>query len=166
MIRQEIWEEMKKTKTYSFSCLYYVDKKRKFNKRYNMIIIGVSAIGALGFSISHWCTFVTTIVTVALEIIKSFIPAVCQSEEELAKIDNLAIYFGETLQKIEELWNSYENTELHNESSFCKKLTKVLKDFPEKETLMNKLIYSLSKKEEKKLQDKTDNYLQKKFYEQ
>lgn len=27
MIRQEIWEEMKKAKTYQLSCLYYVDKK-------------------------------------------------------------------------------------------------------------------------------------------
>ena len=46
MVRQEIWEEMKKAKTYQLSCLYYVDKKRKFNRNYNMWIIGVAAIGA------------------------------------------------------------------------------------------------------------------------
>lgn len=166
MIRQEIWEEMKKAKTYQLSCLYYVDKKRKFNRNYNMWIIGVAAIGAPPFFISHWCAFATTIATSVLEVIKSFIPAVCQSEEELSKIDGLAIYFGETLQKIEGLWNLHENTESPDESSLSRELSKVLKKSPEKETLMNKLIHSLSKEEDKKIQDQTDDYLIQKFYEQ
>jgi len=42
----------------------------------------------------------------------------------------------------------------------------VLKKSPEKETLMNKLIHSLSKEEDKKIQDQTDDYLIQKFYEQ
>ena len=72
MIRQEIWEEMKKAKTYQLSCLYYVDKKRKFNRNYNLCIIGVAALGAPTFFISHWCAFVTTIAASVLEVIKSF----------------------------------------------------------------------------------------------
>lgn len=166
MIRQEIWEEMKKAKTYQLSCLYYVDKKRKFNRKYNIWIIGVSAIGAPTFFISHWCAFVTTISASILEVIKSFIPAVCQSEEELSVIDGLATYFGETLQKIEELWNTYENTESPDETSFSKDLSKVLKKSPEKETLMNKLIHSLSRKEDESISKKADDYLKQKFYEQ
>jgi hypothetical protein len=166
MIRQEIWEEMKKAKTYQLSCLYYVDKKRKFNRNYNMCIIGVSAIGAPTFFISHWCAFVTTIVASVLEVIKSFIPAVCQSEEELSKIDGLSIYFGETLQKIERLWNTHENTESPDEPSLSRELSKVLKKSPEMETLMNKLIHSLSKKEDVRIQNQADEYLIQKFYEQ
>ncbi len=166
MIRQEIWEEMKKAKTYQVSCLYYVDKKRKFNRNYNMLIIGVSAIGAPTFFISHWCAFATTIAASVLEVIKSFIPAVCQSEEELSKIDGLSIYFGEILQKIERVWNLYESTKSPDESSFSKELSKVLKKSPEKETLMNKLIHSLSKKEDEKIRNQADKYLIQKFYEQ
>lgn len=89
MIRQEIWEEMKKAKTYQLSCLYYVDKKRKFNRIYNMWIIGLAAIGAPTFFISHWCAFVTTIAASVLEVIKSFIPAVCQSEEDRQRLMDL-----------------------------------------------------------------------------
>lgn len=166
MIRQEIWEEMKKAKTYQLSCLYYVDKKRKFNRNYNMLIIGVSAIGAPTFFISHWCAFATTIAASVLEVIKSFIPAVCQSEEELSKIDGLSIYFGEILQKIEGVWNLYESTKSPDESSFSKELSKVLKKSPEKETLMNKLIHSLSKKEDENIRNQADKYLIQKFYEQ
>ena len=166
MIRQEIWEEMKKAKTYQLSCLYYVDKKRKLNRNYNMCIIGVSAIGAPTFFISHWFAFATTIMASVLEVFKSFIPAVCQSEEELSQIDGLAIYFGETLQKIEGLWSIHENTESPDESSLNKELSKLLKKSPEKETLMNKLIHSLSKKEDKRIQEQADDYFKKKFYEQ
>ena len=166
MIRQEIWEEMKKAKTYQLSCLYYVDKKRKFNRNYNLRIIGVSAIGAPTFFISHWCAFATTIAASILEVIKSFIPAVCQSEEELSKIDGLSIYFGETLQKIEGLWNILENTLSPDEQSLRKELSKVLKKSPEKETLMNKLIHSLSKKEDENIRNQADEYLIQKFYEQ
>ena len=166
MIRQEIWEEMKKAKTYQLSCLYYVDKKRKFNRNYNLWIIGVSAIGAPTFFISHWCAFATTIVASILEVIKSFIPAGCQSEEELSKIDGLSIYFGETLQKIEGLWNILENTLSPDEQSLRKELSKVLKKSPEKETLMNKLIHSLSKKEDENIRNQADEYLIQKFYEQ
>lgn len=166
MIRQEIWEEMKKAKTYQLSCLYYVDKKRKFNRNYNLWIIGVSALGAPTFFISHWCAFATTIAASILEVIKSFIPAVCQSEEELSKIDGLSIYFGETLQKIEGLWNIFENTQSPDEQSLRKELSKVLKKSPEKETLMNKLIRSLSKKEDENIRNQADEYLIQKFYEQ
>lgn len=166
MIRQEIWEEMKKAKTYQLSCLYYVDKKRKLNRNYNMCIIGVSAIGAPTFFISHWCAFATTIAASVLEVVKCFIPAVCQSEEELLKIDSLSIYFGETLQKIEVLWNSYETSKTPDEQLFSKELLKVLKKSPENETLMNKLIHSLSEKEDDNIRKQADDYFNQKFYEQ
>ncbi len=166
MIRKEIWEELKKAKTYQLSCLYYTDKKRRFNRNYNFLLIGVSAIGAPTFFISPWCAFATTIAASVLEIIKSFIPAVCQSEEELLKIDGLSIYFGETLQKLEGLWNSCENAESPNEMILNKELTKVLKKSPENETLMNKLIHSLSKKDDEKIRKQADEYLIQKFYEQ
>ena len=126
----------------------------------------MSAIGAPTFFISHWCAFATTIVASILEVIKSFIPAVCQSEEELSKIDGLSIYFGETLQKIEGLWNILENTLSPDEQSLRKELSKVLKKSPEKETLMNKLIHSLSKKEDENIRNQADEYLIQKFYEQ
>ena len=127
MIRQEIWEEMKKAKTYQLSCLYYVDKKRKFNRNYNFWILGVSVIGAPTFFLSHWCTFVATIAAAVLEGLKQFIPAVCQSEGELSKLDELSIYFGETLQKLEGLWNVHENAESPDVPSLSKELTKILK---------------------------------------
>jgi len=136
MIRQEIWEEMKKAKTYQLSCLYYVDKKRKINRKYNLLIIGVSIIGAPTFFISHWCAFATTIAASVLEIIKSFIPAVCQPEEELSEIDGLSIYYGEILQKLETLWNTNENSEIPDEASLSKELKKVIKKSPEKDTLI------------------------------
>ena len=166
MVRNEIWEEMKKAKTYQESCLYYVDKKRNFNRIYNLAIIGVAAIGGPTFFLNHWCAFVSTIAASVLETIKCFIPVVCQSEEELVEIDSLAIYFGNTLQKLEVLWNNFECNKEKVEVATSKELTKILKDSNERITTMNKLIHSLNKSEDKMIQDKADDYLKRKFYEQ
>lgn len=165
MIRQEIWEEMKKAKTYQLSCLYYVDKKRKFNRLYNLCIIGVSAIGAPTFFLSHWCAFITTIAATVLEVIKSFIPAVCQSEEELAKLDIESIYYGNILQKLELLWTNYENSSSPSSPDFSQELHKIIKNLPEHEALMNKMIHTLNKKEEDSIRNQSDEYLIKKYYE-
>lgn len=166
MIRQEIWEEMKMAKTYQLSCLYYVDKKRKFNRNYNLLIISVSAIGAPTFFISHWCALFTTITASILEVIKTFNPAVCQSEEDLSKLDNLATYYGETLQELEKLWSVHENSDSPDEVSLRKKMNTILKESSENITLMNKLIHSLKEKEDEQIRKQADNYLKHRYYEQ
>ncbi len=166
MVRNEIWEELKKAKTYQICCLHYTDKKRNFNRRYNFIIIGVATIGAPTFFLNHWCAFVSTICASILEIVKNFIPTLCQSEEELVKIDNLATYFGDNVQKLELLWNTLESTENSNRISISKELSKILKDTNKNIVEMNKLIHSLKKEEDLMIQNEVDEYLKRKFYEQ
>lgn len=165
MIRQEIWEEMKKAKTYNLSCLHYVNKKRKFNRNYNIFIIGVTAIGGPTFFLSHWFAFVTTIAASLLEIFRGFMPAFCQSEEELVKLDSLATYYGDTLQKLEDLWNCHENPDNPDEKALMKEKAKILKKSSENEVLMNKLLRSLSQKEDDEIRKQADDYLIRKFYE-
>ena len=167
MIRDKIWEDMKEAKTYQLSCLYYVDKKRRFNRWYNFAIIIIAGIGAITFFLNHWCTFATTIATILLEIVKSFVPAVCQSEKELVELDNLASYYGETSHKLEELWTKNESDYYtNNEQTVSKKVFNIRKNEAENKTKMNRLIHSLSHKEDKKIQDQADEYLKSKYYEQ
>lgn len=167
MIRNKIWEDMKEAKTYQLSCLYYVDKKRKFNRYYNYAIIIIASLGAFTFFINHWCTFGTTIVTFFLEIFKNFVPAMCQPEKELVELDNLATYYGETSRKLEELWTKYELGYYKKEkTTVSKELYNLLNDKSENDTKMNRLIHSLSKKEDEKIQDQTDEYLKSKYYGQ
>lgn len=164
MIRDEIWEDLKEAKTYQLSCLYYVDKKRKFNRWYNFVIIIIAGIGAITFFLNYWCTFASTIATFLLEIVKSFVPAVCQSEKELVELDNIATYYGESLHKLEALWTEYESGFYEKDQTVLKKLSSIRKNEAEKETRMNRLIHSLSHKEDKKIQDQVDEYLKSKYY--
>lgn len=165
MIRNEIWEELKEAKTYQISCHYYVDKKRKFNRCYNFAIIIIAGLGAISFFLNHWCAFVTTLVVTLLEVVKSFVPAVCQSEEELVELDNLSTEYGKTLLRLEELWSKYESG-YYKKAIVLEELYSSLNDKAENDTKMNRLIHSLSKKEDKKIQDQADEYLKSKYYGQ
>lgn len=167
IIRNDIWEELKDAKTHQLSCLYYVNKKRKFNRCYNFAIIIIAGLGAISFFLNHWCAFVTTLVVTLLEVVKSFVPAVCQSEKELVELDNLAIYYGGTSLKLEELWTKYElGYYKKDKATVSKELYNLLNDKAENDTKMNRLIHSLSEKEDRNIQDQTDEYLKSKYYGQ
>ena len=88
--RDVVWEELKEAKILQLSCLHYVNKKRKFNRRYNYVIIVIAAMGALAFFINYWTAFVSTLVVTIMEILKSILPAMGQSEKDLHEIDDLA----------------------------------------------------------------------------
>lgn len=167
MIRDEIWEDMKETKTYQLSCLHYVDKKRKFNRWYNFAIIIIAGLGAITFFLNHWFAFTSTLAVSLLEVVKSFVPAVCQSEKELVELDNIATYYGEISHKLEELWSKNESGYYTNdEQTILKKVFNIRKNTAENVTNMNRLIHSLSQKEDKKIQDQADEYLKSKYYGQ
>ncbi len=163
--RNEVWEDLKEAKTLQLSCLHYVDKKRKFNRRYNYAIIVIAAMGALTFFINHWSAFVSTLVVTIMEILKSILPAMGQSEKELNEIDDLATFFGEISNKLGELWRNIEsNYYYHDEKPLFDELSTIQGMLPEKVTKTNKLIHSLSKKDEKMIQDNVSNYLSRKYY--
>lgn len=161
--RDEVWEDLKEAKTLQLSCLHYVDKKRKFNRCYNYAIIVIAAMGALTFFINHWSAFVSTLVVTIMEILKSILPAMVQSEKELDEIDDLATFFGENTYKLEELWRNNESGHGDNDQ-LQNKFSNIQKKVAEKVTKTNKLIHSLSKKEDKMIQDKVSDYLKRKYY--
>lgn len=163
MIRNEIWEDMKAAKTQQNSCLYYVDKKRKFNRGYNFAIILIAGLGAFTFFLNHWCAFATTLAASIMEMVKSFVPAVCQSEKELVELDDLATFYGKTLSKLEEMWSNNESGHADNDK-LQKELSKIKRKVAENVTKTNKLIHSLSEKEDKKIQDSVIEYLTRKYY--
>lgn len=88
-----------------------------------------------------------------------------QSEKELNEIDDLATFFGEISNKLGELWRNIEsNYYYHDEKPLFDELSTIQGMLPEKVTKTNKLIHSLSKKDEKMIQDNVSNYLSRKYY--
>jgi len=86
-----------------------------------------------------------------------------QSEKELDEIDDLATFFGENTYKLEELWRNNESGHGDNDQ-LQNKFSNIQKKVAEKVTKTNKLIHSLSKKEDKMIQDKVSEYLKSKYY--
>ena len=122
-------------------------------------------MGALTFFINHWSAFISTLVVTIMEILKSILPAMGQSEKELDEIDDLATFFGDNTYKLEELWRNIESGHYyHDENALFDELTIIQQNVPEKITKTNKLIHSLSKKDDKIIQDKVSDYLKRKYY--
>ena len=152
-------------KTYQLSCLHYVDKKRKFNRRYNLFVIIITAISCFSFFLNHWYILSSVVLASLLESAKKFIPALCQPEEELSKLDDIATYFGEKLENLERIWNNHELSDSVKEEFISKELSKIQKGSNAKITEMNKLLRKQSEKEDKAIMDEADEYLKRKFYE-
>lgn len=162
MNRNQLWQTIKEAKTYQFSCLHYSDKKRKSNRRLQSFIVIVAAAGAPCFPISHWIAFGTTIAASLLEFFKSFTPLLCQPAEELCKVDDLATSFGNLSEELSNIW--FKNEDDPTNEAILSQYKKATKDNVEKITLMNKLIHSISKKQERLICERVDDYLTSTFY--
>ena len=87
-----------------------------------------------------------------------------QSEKDLNEIDDLATFFGETTNKLGDLWRNIESGQYYqNEKPLFEELSIIQGTFPEKITKMSKLILSHSKKDDEMIQDKANDYLKRKF---
>lgn len=164
MVRNELWEEMKLTKTYSLNCRYYTNKFRKRNRVGSIVLIIIAALGGPMFFIDHWYAFATTTITAILHLLKETIPFFCQSEEELCKIDGLANKFNNSLLKVENLWNKFERSDIGEQAA--EKQLKIIQEalvIPISE--MNRLVHFNTKKEEQSFMEESDKYLKSKFYE-
>ena len=121
-------------------------------------------MGALAFFINYWSAFVSTLVVTIMEILKSILPAMGQSEKDLNEIDNLATFYGETTNKLENLWRNLESGQYYkDEKPLFEELSIIQGTLPEKETKKSNLIHSHSKKDDKMIQDKVDIYFKRKY---
>jgi|LAHS01.1.fsa_nt_gb hypothetical protein len=162
-IRQQIWEEMKTSKTYIICCRSYTSNMRKKNRRFQFIIILLTTLGAFGFFLNEWCAFASSLIPVFGELVKKLIPQMSQPEEELGKLDSIASEFEETLYELIPLWNRHEDGSVNDEQANIE-LPKIIKGQSDKKDIMNKLVRKISKKEELAYQEAADEFLTRNFY--
>ena len=163
MLRNEICEEMKATKTNSLCCQNYTDKSRKRNRLYNILLVGIATIGAPAFFLNHWCAFITTIIVAIGEFFKNFVPLISQPEKELCNIDDINKFYNELLVKLEDLWDKSE-LKTQDENNIRKQFTLLRKNSSQPCVEMNKLIHHISDKENQRFMKEADEYLKRKFY--
>jgi len=163
MVRDQIWEELKKAKTYGLCALDKCDKLRKYQRCFSRIILFISIVGALLCIFkSYFGVYVTIIIAVA-SVVKEFFQNFRHPEFELESLDALARFYDSHLNKLERLWNQYEN-KTKSEDQCVERLAKLKKDSVEKDVRLNKLIHHIRKGEQQKLDTKIKEYLERNFF--
>lgn len=163
MIRNTLWEEIKTANTNCICCLFYTDKARKRNRYYDIGLCLIAIIGAPTFFFNHWCAFASTLIVSIGEFSKNIYPIINQPEKELNKIDDIYKNFNDILIDLEQLWYKNERKEIQ-ESDLEKEIALLQKRSIPITKEMNELVRKISKKENKKFMDDSDEYLRRKFY--
>jgi hypothetical protein len=127
--RNRIWEELKQAKANIICLQRYTDRARK-----KLRLIDSSSI------------------------LKAILPNITQSEQELCELDRLLDFYSKYMNRLERLWYEY-NEENILENDMIHKLFEMKEDECDKYSLLNKGIRTISKKEQKKINEESENYI-------
>ena len=156
--RNRIWEELKQAKTYIICLQRYTDRGRRWSRLINGAIIAISAIGALG-SIYHTIFAIVGVSLVALtSILKTALSGIMQSEQEFSELDRLIDFYSKYMNKIERLWYDFF-IEAIEEKEMIHDLLALKEEECDRYSLLNKLIRSISKKEQKEIDKISVEYI-------
>ena len=99
-----LWEELKKALTYFNEALLYTDRKRKWSRGVDSLLLFVG-IGATFFrEYESWVSPAALVIMTAILSCKSDILRFLQSEEELSKLDAIGMFYQNYFHDVEQLF--------------------------------------------------------------
>lgn len=164
IVRNKIWEELRQAKANIICIQRYTDRNRKWSRYFNALIIISASAGTIGGIFKQWVAVAASALVAASTILKSLMPNFIQSEQELTELDRLMDYYSRYLNKLERIWyNNYERIVSDNES--IEQLFNIKDDEADKNSTMNKLVRHLSKKEQKIINGKAKEYVERVYFD-
>jgi hypothetical protein len=163
--RNRIWRELKQAKS-NITCLQrYTDRGRKRLRIFDSAIILLSTAGALGSSVSGiiWIAVAASGLIALGSILKSILPNVTQSEQELSELDRLMDFYSKYMNDLESLWYGYDKENI-DERTMIMRLFEMKKDEADKYSALNKGIRSISKKEQVEINKESENYINEVYF--
>ncbi len=161
--RNRIWEELKQAKANILCIQYYTNNRRKYNRYYNAFIAIMSSFGALGTLIDISIPIFTSFIVAFASIIKSILPNFLQSEPELSGLDSISDFYVRYMSELEYIWYRFYHG-LITEEDAMKSFFKLKDTENDKQSVMNKGIRSISKKEQKRIDDEADEYINRVYF--
>ena len=161
--RNRIWEELKQSKA-NITCIQrYTDRGRCLLRGIDSVIIVFSVGGALG-SLYNINIAIFGVSLVALtSIIKTALSSIAQSEQEFSELDRLMDFYSKYMNKLERIWYDFDN-DLITESEMIHLLFDLKETECDKYSLLNKLIRSISKKEQNKIDEESIEYINRVYF--
>lgn len=150
-MRERIWAEMVDSKYKTCYLGFYLSKQRERNKYYNIFILIFSTTGVLGWSVMKELPLISSIIVMAMSIIKILGTEIVPSDNTFKKIEKAIDLYCDHFNKIENLWYDFERESI-NEVKAQKKFYEIMKG--EKE--MNKIVNEIFKDGNEKIQTKAE----------
>ena len=161
VIRNRIWHEFLLAKTHVKCIQRYTDRRRKWNRAFDLTIGIIAAVGTITIPVKikdvHPFPAISIALVALASLIKALVPHYFQSEEELATLDSLSDFYLKYQSKLEILMYRVDKKQI-DEDTAVKDFYKLKEIESDKESTMNRLIRNLSEKEKKFLEQDTDEY--------
>lgn len=162
IVRNRIWEELKQAKVNLICLQRYTDQIRGKSRYFNLICIIVASAGAVGGVFKDlfdgWIAPIASGIIAVAAILKSLIPNLFQSEQELSELDRLSDYYSKYLNAMEKIWYEHEN-KISDEKTTMTNFFAIKEEESDKLSSMNKGVRSLSEKEEVTINNKAEEYV-------
>jgi hypothetical protein len=161
--RNRIWEELKQTKANIVGLQRYTDRNRKRLRQFNSLIVVFAFAGALGGFFTHWIVLIGFSLVAGVTILKSLLPNLIQSEQELYELDRLIDFYTKYLNDLESLWYKYTN-EIIDEKVMIGCLFEMKKDECDRHSLLNQGIRSISRTEQEDIDKECSEYINRVYF--
>lgn len=162
--RNRIWEELKQAKANILGLQKYTDKQRSYNRWYNGILAFTASVGALGYSINEIIPFITSIIIGVTSIAKSILPNFLQSAQDLSELDVLSDFYVRYMNSLEKIWYDYDNN-YADEKETMDRFFELKETECDKESAYNRGVRNISKKMQRELNVKAEEYINKVYFE-
>ena len=161
--RNRIWEELKWAKCNIVCLQRYTDRGRKVLRWIDSLIIAFSTIGALGSLIDVRIAIFGVSIVALTSILKTALSGIAQSEQEFSELDRLMDFYSMYMNMIEKLWYDF-NKDIMTEDEMIHALFKMKEDECNRFSLLNKLIRSISKKEQMRIEASSEEDINRVYF--
>lgn len=163
IVRNRIWEELRQAKCHIICLQRYTDKTRKRSRTINALTVLFASIGAIGGIYDPLFAIIASALIAISSILKSLIPHIIQSDQELAELDRLMDYYSRYLNAIEKVWYENEN-KVYDEKYILERFFTLKDEEADKYSAMNKGVRDIPTKEMKKINDQAREYVNRVYF--
>lgn len=161
-MRERIWYELGQVKHNHYYCVFLLAKQRRILNYFNITILAFSSAGIMGWSVWQNTPLISCVIVAAISLLKLLSPHIVPSDKQIDKLDNVADFYFDYFNKLEQIWLDHYNYRTTDEET--QTLFYCLKD---SEREINKVINEIVKSNNKNIQKRADletrNYLSRTF---
>lgn len=161
-MRERLWYELGQVKHNHFYSVFLLARQRRFLNYFNMIILAFSSAGIMGWGFWKETPLVACVIVAIISLLKLLSPHIIPSEKQIDKLDEVADFYFDYFNKLEELWLDHYNYRLTDEVAQSK-FYSLKSSEREINKIVNEIVKSTNKTMYRRADTETRNYLQRTF---